>query len=136
VKRRAALAVPVAVSVGSAAALIAGAFLGSACGRAGCPRLEGRWRGVRAERASGETPTAAAAFARGTVLEVSGDTMRVTTPNETQSGHYRVVYENDATVTIATDTDGPDVPQTFTFEGAGSIRWLAAEGESIVFAKQ
>ncbi len=104
----------------SAGLLLVVALLGTACGRAGCPRLEGKWRGVRAERATGE---------------VSGDSMRVTTPNEAQSGHYRVVYENDTTVTIATDMDGPDVPQTFTFEGPNSVRWLAAEGESIVFAK-
>jgi hypothetical protein len=129
VNRTAVLAV-----VGAAALL--GVLLETACGRAGCPRLEGRWRGVRAERTSGETPPAAAAFARGTVLEVSGDTMRMTTPNDTQFGHYRVVYENDSTVSLATDTDGPDLPQTFTFEGPGSVRWLAAEGESIVFTKQ
>lgn len=124
-------------AVGQRAALVvAAALLGTACGRAGCPRLEGKWRGVRAERAAGDTPPSAMAFARGTVLEVNGDTIRVTTPTETQSGHYRVVYENDTTVTIATDRDGPDVPQTFTFEGPSAVRWLAAEGESIVFGKQ
>ena len=120
-------------------AIVAAAALGAGCGHAGCPRLEGKWRGVRAERTSvdvpREVPPAAAAFARGTVLEVTGDTMRVTTIGDSQSGHYRVVYENDTTVTIATDMDGPDVPQTFTFEGPNSVRWLAAEGESIVFAK-
>jgi hypothetical protein len=118
-----------------ALAITAVVTLAAACGRAGCPRLEGRWRGVRAEAGTGEAPAAAVAFARATVLEVNGDTMRVTTPSDTQFGRYRVVYENDTTVSIVTDADGPDVPQTFTFEGS-ALRWLAAEGESIVFARQ
>jgi hypothetical protein len=106
------------------------------CGRPGSPRLEGRWRGVRAEGFGGEALAAANAFALRTELQVSGDAMTITTPTETQSGRYRVVYENETSVTVTTDKDGPDAPQTFTFEGPRAMKWLAAQGESIVFGRQ
>jgi hypothetical protein len=125
-------------AVAGALALCAMASSTTACGRAGSARLEGRWRGVRAEGGSGgssESLVAANLFALRTELEVSGDTMKITTGTETQVGRYRVVYENDTSVTITTDKDGPDAPQTFTFEGPRALRWLAAQGESLVFAK-
>jgi hypothetical protein len=120
----------------SFAALAALVLVLAACGRSGCPRLEGRWRGVRAEGVGNESPVLANVFAQKTELEVKGDLMTLTTPGETQSGRYRVVYENDTSVTITTDRDGPDSPQTFTFEGPKALRWLAAQGESMVFARQ
>jgi hypothetical protein len=122
------------LSAGLVAVAIALAAL--ACERTGCPRLEGRWRGVRAESTLGESVAAATQFAQKTQLDVRGDTLTMTTPTETQSGRYRVVYENETSVTITTDKDGPDAPQTFTFEGPRALRWLAQEGESMVFARQ
>ncbi len=112
------------------------ASLALACGPPGSPRLEGRWRGVRAEGFGGEGLAAANAFAIRTELHVSGDAMTITTPTETQAGRYRVVYENETSVTVTTDKDGPDAPQTFTFEGPRALKWLAGQGESIVFARQ
>jgi hypothetical protein len=117
------------------ASLVLALAFGAAC-RPGSERFEGRWRGVRAEGVSADVMPAANAFASGTELYVKGDTLVVTTPKEKQSGRYRVLEENATTLVIATDKDGPDQPQTFTFMDGGTMKWAVIEGKSIVFAKE
>ncbi len=107
---------------------------GAGC-RAGSARLEGRWHGVRAEGVSGEALASANAFAARMELEVSGDTLTITSPGESQSGRYRVVHEDDNSVTVTTDKDGTDAPQTFTFAGPTTLKWSVLAGKSIVFAR-
>lgn len=108
----------------------------AACHHGGSERLEGRWQGVRAEGVSGEAAAPANSFAAGTDLDVKGDTITVTTPKEKQSGRYKVVKEDKTTLTITTDKDGPDEPQTFTFVDAKTMKWAVVDGKSIVFRKQ
>lgn len=124
---------PLFVALASLAALGA---LGPACHHDGAARLEGRWHGVRAEGVAGEALAAANAFATGTQLEVKGDAITVTTPKDRQSGHYKVLKEDKATVVIMTDKDGPDEPQTFTFVDDKTMKWAVLEGKAIVFQKQ
>jgi len=112
------------------------AALALACGGDGAPRLQGRWRGVRADGVSIEALAAANAFAIGTELEVKGDSITVTTPKDRQSGRYKVVKQDKATLVITTDKDGPGDPQTFTFVDDKTVRWAVFEGKSILFSKQ
>jgi hypothetical protein len=112
------------------------AALAAACGHAGSSRLEGHWRGVRAEGVYGDAQAAANAFAAATELDVRGDSITVSTPKEKQSGRYRVVREDKAVVVLTTDKDGPDEPQTFTFADAKTMKWSVLEGKTIVFVKQ
>jgi len=112
------------------------AFAAAACHGGGASRLQGHWRGVRAEGVPGEAAPAANAFAAATELEVKGDFITVTTPRDKQSGHYQVVKQDKATLVITTDKDGPGEPQTFTFVDDKTLRWAVLEGKSIVFAKQ
>jgi hypothetical protein len=107
-----------------------------ACHGDGAPRLQGKWRGVRAEGVTPETVAAANAFATATELEVKGDAITVTTPKDKQSGRYKVVKQDKALLVITTDKDGADDPQTFTFVDDKTVRWAVLDGKSIVFAKQ
>ena len=108
----------------------------AACSGDGAPRLQGRWRGVRADGVSSDALAAANAFAIGTELEIKGDSITVTTPKDKQSGRYKVVKQDKATLVITTDKDGPGDPQTFTFVDDKTVRWAVLEGKSILFSKQ
>ncbi|HEY8040525.1 MAG TPA: hypothetical protein VIF15_12055, partial [Polyangiaceae bacterium] len=79
------------LSLARASMLLALVALAVACHRGGSARLEGHWRGVRAEGVGAESQSAANAFATGTELEVKGDAITVSTPRDKQSGKYKVV---------------------------------------------
>ena len=106
------------------------------CRAAGLARFEGRWQGVRAEGVSPDALPAANAFAAGTRLEVKSDVLTITTPRDRQVGRYRVVDESDDTVVITTDRDGPELPATFRFVDARTMKWAVLDGKSLVFAKE
>lgn len=107
-----------------------------ACGGGGSKRLQGTWKGVRAEGVGDAAKTAANAFAAGMKVEVKGDAITVTTPKDKQSGHYKVVTDDKTRVVITTDKDGPTEPQTFTFADEKTMSWAVAAGQTIVFARQ
>ena len=119
------------------APLLAALALGLlACGGGGSKRLQGKWHGLRAEGVAVASQAAANAFATGMTLDVSGDSITVTTPHDKQSGRYKVVREDKATLVLTTDKDGPKEPQTFTFVDDKTIKWLVMDGEQIVLGKQ
>jgi hypothetical protein len=112
-----------------------------ACSMLGChgdgaARLQGHWRGVRADGVSPDALGGATAFATGMELEVKGDSITITTPKDKQTGRYKVVKQDKATLVITTDKDGPGDPQTFTFVDDKTVRWAVLEGKSILFSKQ
>lgn len=104
-----------------------------ACEEVGSARLQGRWRGVRVEGAGSD---AANAFALAMEIRVDGHSMTVVSPNQTQSGRYRVVREDATTVVLVTDADGPAAAHTFTFGEDGTMRWAVLAGRSIAFARE
>ena len=112
------------------------ALAGLACGGGGSRRLQGKWHGLRAEGVAVASQAAANTFATGMTLEVSGDSITVTTPHDKQSGRYKVVKEDKSTLVLTTDKDGPKEPQTFTFVDDKTLKWLVMDGETIVLAKQ
>lgn len=106
------------------------------CTRTGSPRLQGRWRGVRAEGVVGEASTAANTFAFHTKLHFEGGEMTLLSPHQAQAGHYRVVREDATSLVLVTDADGPSAPETFTFGADGTMRWAILPGKTIVFARE
>jgi hypothetical protein len=119
------------------APLLAALALGLlACGGGGSKRLQGKWHGLRAEGVAVASQSAANSFASGMTLEVSGDSITVTTPHDKQAGRYKVVREDKSTLVLTTDKDGPKEPQTFTFVDDKTVKWLVMDGELIVFGKQ
>jgi hypothetical protein len=91
---------------------------------------------VRAEGVSSDAQPAANAFAAAMELEVKGDSITVSTSRDKQSGHYRIVREDKASVVLTTEKDGPDEPQTFTFVDPQTMKWSVLDGKSIVFVRR
>jgi hypothetical protein len=107
-----------------------------ACRSSGAARLEGHWKGTRADGVGNDVQGAANTFAAQTEIEVKGDLITVTTPKDRQSGKYKVVREDKGQVVIVTDKDGPDDAQVFTFVDEKTMRWTVLEGKTITFVKQ
>jgi hypothetical protein len=97
-------------------------------------RLEGRWRGVRAEGVPAEMQAAANVFATGVHLEIRGNRLTVTTPKETQTGTFRVVQDTATSVVIATDKEDGD--ETFDVIDDRTLRWQVAPPRAITFKRE
>jgi hypothetical protein len=108
----------------------------TACGGKGSSRLEGRWRGVRAEGVAPEAQNSADDFAKATSLEFKDDTLTMKSPKQSQTDRYRVEREDKVSIVIVTTKDGVGDPQTFMFSDAKTFKWNVQSGRSIVFAKQ
>jgi hypothetical protein len=107
----------------------------AACGHKGSARLEGHWRGLHAEGVSTEMQPSADAFATATELDVRGEAILVTTPKGKQSGKFKVKSEDKTSITIWTDGDGPNDPQTFVFIDERTMKWNVLEGKTIAFRR-
>jgi hypothetical protein len=117
------------------AGLFALLFAVSGCGHKGSPRLEGHWRGLRAEGVGSDVQQMADAFATGTELDVRGEAILVITPKGKQAGKFKVKSEDKTSITIWTDGDGPSDPQTFMFIDERTMKWNVLEGKTITFRR-
>jgi hypothetical protein len=118
------------------ALLIASSLAGlAACGHKGSPRLEGHWRGLHAEGVSPDAQPMADTFASGTELDIRGEALVVTTPAGKQAGKFKVKSEDKTSITIWTDGDGPNDPQTFVFVDERTMKWNVLEGKTITFRR-
>jgi hypothetical protein len=124
---------PGALACCAFAVLTMAASLG--CSRAGSARLQGHWRGVRAEGVAGDLVGAASAFAAGVSIDVRGDSMTVVQGAHRQVGRYRVIDEDATKVVLTTDADGPLEPHTFVFVNGDTMRWEVLAGKAIVFTR-
>ena len=118
------------------AALLAILLTLAACHKAGSPRLEGKWRGAKAEGILPSAQDAANQFAVDTELEFDGENVTVKNSSGKQSAKYKVVREDKRSIIIETDRDGPNDPQTFTFDTDRSMRWQIMPGKTLSFAKE
>jgi len=106
------------------------------CRPTGAARLEGKWRGVKAEGVAAESQGPANAFAAQMELEVKGENIAVVSGKEKQEGKFKVVKEDKTTLVISTDKDGPDDKQIFTFVDDRTMKWHVLEGKTITFTRQ
>jgi hypothetical protein len=106
------------------------------CTGSGAVRLQGHWRGVRAEGVSSDVAAAANAFAASLSIEVRGDAMTVTQGARRQAGRYRVVKEDASRIVLTTDADGPLEPHTFVYVDQDTLRWDVVGGRSIVLSRK
>lgn len=118
------------------AALLTILVLLAACHKAGSPRLEGKWRGSKAEGILPSAQDTANQFALDTELDFEGDNVTVKTSTSKQSSKYKVVREDKRSIIIQTDADGPNEPQTFTFDSEKSMRWQIMPGKTLSFLKE
>jgi hypothetical protein len=107
------------------------------CKAQGSARLEGRWRGTRAEGVAAANQDAANAFATQTEIVARGNVLTVSTPQaKNQQSTYVVDDENKTTVVVHTDKDGPTSRETFAVTEEGkTMAWRLGDGRSIVFQK-
>jgi hypothetical protein len=107
-----------------------------ACKPAGSSKLEGRWRGSRAEGVSAEATEAANAFAKSTEIIAKGNQIAVSTPATKQQATYFVEAEDKSSVVIHTDKDGPDAKETFIVaEDGQTMTWRLGDGRAILFTR-
>ena len=123
-----ALALPLAGALGLGLA---------ACKHASSAKLEGRWRGTKAEGVNADVQVQADAFATGTEIEVKGESIAITTPvaKTKQTGKYRVMKEDKTVVVLYTEADGPTDSQTFTFVDDKTMKWGVVDGKTITFKR-
>jgi hypothetical protein len=113
--------------------LLAGA---AGCRPTGAARLEGKWKGIRAEGVTAEAQASANAFAAQMEIEVKGESISVATSAGRQESKFYVVKEDKSSIVIATDRDGPEDKQTFTFLDERTMKWQVVEGKTITFARK
>jgi hypothetical protein len=115
---------------------IAALVTAAACKSGSAAKLEGRWRGIKATGVAGDQVGAANLFASTMELDFHGDQVAVHMGSEKQSARFRVVRDDKAGVTIATDQDGPDDAQTFTFTDDKTMSWAVMPGKTILFQRE
>ena len=105
------------------------------CKHPGSQKLEGHWKGMKAEGVDGPTAMQATAFATGTEIIAQGDQIAIQTPaGRNPAAKYFVDKEDATTLVIHSDRDGS--AETFTFnEKADQMVWKIVAQRSITFRK-
>ena len=108
-----------------------------ACKHPGSAKLEGRWKGVRAEGVGPESAGAANVFAQGTEIIARGDTLTMTTPvAKGLQDTYVVDEETKTTLVLHTRKDGASTKETFGFsDDLKTMTWRLGDGRAIVFQR-
>jgi len=108
------------------------------CKTHGSAKLEGHWRGVRAEGVAPPYQDGALAFATATEIVARGDKVTITAPGAKGSPYlYTVDEETKTTLTIHTERDGAAGKETFAFSEDGkTMTWRLGDGRMIAFQKQ
>jgi hypothetical protein len=119
-----------------AAVIVAGSLADNACGTGAAARFAGHWKGVRVEGVTAGAEGAANAYAADLDLIVHDDWLSVASRKGRQMGRFKILKQYATSLTIATDRDGTDAPQTFLFPDDKTMKWLVLEGQAIVFAKR
>lgn len=119
-----------ALSLASAVAATA-----TGCKHPGSAKLEGHWKGTRAEGVAPAQQDAANAFAAGTEIIARGDKITVSTPGaKGVQSTYVVDDENKTTVVLHTEKDGPNAKETLVFGDDGkTMTWRLGGGPLIHF---
>ena len=107
----------------------------AACKPSGSKRLEGHWRGIRAEGVDPGAQSSATAFATSTEIIAQGNQIAI----QTQAGRsptatYFVDRDEGTTLVIHTDRD--PATETFTFsEKADQMVWRIDQSHTITFRR-
>jgi hypothetical protein len=97
-------------------------------------KLEGRWRGLKADGVPDGVLLQANAFATATEIIAAGNQIAIITPaGRNPPANYVVDKEDATTVVIHTDRDGN--AETFTFDRADTMVWKIDAQRSITFKK-
>lgn len=117
--------------------VLAVAILATGCKHSGSAKLEGRWRGTRAEGVAPAAQEAANTFATQTEIVAKGNLISISSPTvKAQQAPYVVDDESKTTVVLHTEKDVA-TKETFAFDLDGkTMSWRVGDGRTIVFTKQ
>jgi hypothetical protein len=106
-----------------------------ACKHPGSQKLEGHWKGQKAEGIPDTVQLQATTFATGTEIIAQGNQIAIQTPaGRNPAATYVVDKEDATTLVIHTDRDGS--AETFTFNDKGDVMiWKIDAQRSITFKK-
>lgn len=105
------------------------------CKRAGSPKLEGHWKGQKAEGIPDSVQLSGNMFASGTEIFAQGNQITIHTPaGRHPQATYFIDKEDPTTLVIHTDRDGST--ETFTFnEHADQMVWKIDAQRSMTFKR-
>lgn len=113
-------------------------FALTACAKKPEEKLQGKWKGDRIENVSFEQILSATGWVRGTTMELAGQTMTVSIPNEgSRSGTFAVkrADKNDLTLAVPRpDGYGTD-EMKLSLADDQTLRWKIGEDREVVFVK-
>jgi hypothetical protein len=117
------------------AVALAATALAAGCKHPGSQKLEGRWKGQKAEGVPEIAQVSANSFATGTEIIAQGNQIAIQTPaGRNPPATYTVDKEDATTLVIHTDRDKST--ETFTFnEKADTMVWKIDDQRSITFKK-
>lgn len=104
------------------------------CRHPGSAKLEGRWKGLRAEGVGTDVLPSANAFAAASEILVRGDEITFSTPSARNVRATYVVDKEDASSVIL-HTDKDSTSETFDFKDAKTLSWRVDDKRSIIFKK-
>jgi hypothetical protein len=114
-------------------ALLCLSLLG-AC-KSGSPRLEGHWKGAKAEGVPAEQEAAATQYAQSLEMWFKGDTLTVQSGGTKRAGNFKVVKEEPDQVTIKSVFANVEQQEVFVMVDANTVRWTVAQGRMVSLKK-
>jgi len=102
-------------------------------------KLEGHWKGTRADGVAPAVQDAANAFATQTEIIARGNMITVSTPGPGGKGQpnaFVIDSETPSVVLVHTEKDGAANKETFAFGDDGkTMTWRLGDGRTILFQK-
>jgi hypothetical protein len=121
---------------GNAASIVI-AVTAAGCATTPKDRLQGKWVGETVDSFTPEQTTRVQGWASGTSFEFRGTRVTITIPAESpREGTFRVAKTSGDELTVAfLRAHGATDEVAFRFEGDDRMRWMLANGQSIVMRR-
>lgn len=107
---------------------------GGGCKHPGSAKLEGHWKGQRADGVAADVQMNANVFATGSEIFARGNQITISTPAARNVTATYFVDKDDAT-SLVIHTDKDATSETFTFTDPKTMAWRVDDRRSIVFKK-
>ena len=113
------------------------ALLALSCNKGNAPKLEGRWRGIKATGVGPEQLQAANLFASKVQLDFHGQIVSVHVGDDKQSSPFKVITDGPGgMLVIADDGDGAQSRETFTLVDDHTMEWAVLPGKTLQLSKE
>jgi len=118
------------------AAVLIGNALATGCKQPGSQKLEGHWRGQKADGVSESAQSSANAFATSTEIIAQGNQISIHTVGSRPPPPAAYTVDKEDATTLVIHTDRDRTTETFAFDPkAGTMVWKIDAQRSITFKK-